>query len=153
MDSEFVQLIDLVLLYLVHSVKKDPGPLLIVFLSTTDLKVPSNVGASTASAVEGGGLVFAYPEVESYPKPTFTWTKNNNALQENQRISISAAGNLYIGNVDVDDLASYKSTVRNSVTGNYFYRGPNTISFTGWFKLFKSVEHLCSFTSCHLYKL
>ena len=127
--------------------------MLIVSLSTTDLKPPSNIGASTTSAVEGGGLVFAYPEVESYPKPTFTWTKDNNALQENQRISISAAGNLYIGNVDTGDLASYKSTVRNSVTGSYYNRGPNSISFTGWFKLFKPVEHFCSFTSCHLCKL
>ena len=111
--------------------------MLIVSLSTIDLKVPSNIGASTTSAVSGGGLVFAYPEVESYPKPTFTWTKDNNALQENQRISISAAGNLYIGNVDTGDLASYKSTVRNSVTGSYYYRGPNSLIFSGWFKLFK----------------
>ena len=127
--------------------------MLIVSFSTTDLKRPSNVGSSTTSAVEGAGLGFAYPEVESYPKPTITWTKDNIALQEDQRISISAAGNLYIGNVDTGDLASYKSTVRNSVTGSYYNRGPNSISFTGWFKLFKPVEHFCSFTSCHLYKL
>ena len=127
--------------------------MLIVSFSTTDLKRPSNVGSSTTSAVEGGGLVFAYPEVESYPKPTITWTKDNIALQEDQRISISAAGNLYIGNVDTGDLASYKSTVRNSVTGSYYNRGPNSISFTGWFKLFKPIEHFCSFTSCHLCKL
>ena len=95
-----------------------------------DLEVTPNVGASTTSAVEGGGLRYQYPKVKSFPKPTFTWTKDNIVLREDQRISISAAGNLYIGNMDTPDLALYRSTVRNTVTQTYFNRGPITINFS-----------------------
>ena len=102
-----------------------------LFYIIIDLDVTPNVAASTTSAVEGGGLTYEYPEVKSFPKPTFTWTKNNIVLREDQRISISAAGNLYIGNTDIADLGLYRSTVQNTVTGSRFNRGPISINFAG----------------------
>ena len=69
--------------------------------------------------------------MRSFPKPTITWTKSGSALSESQRISFSAIGNLYIGNVDVNDVGNYESKVENTVTGQSFNRGIISLGITG----------------------
>ena len=69
--------------------------------------------------------------MRSFPKSTITWTKSGSALSESQRISFSAIGNLYIGNVDVNDAGNYESKVENTVTGQSFNRGIISLGITG----------------------
>ena len=98
----------------------------------TVLEVFPNAGASVdTSALQGGKLSYDYPVVKSFPKPTITWTKSGSALSENERISFSATGNLYIGNVDVNDAGNYQSKVENTVTGQSFNRGTISLGVTG----------------------
>ena len=55
-------------------------------------------------------------------------------MSETQRISFSKEGNLYIGNVDTQDLADYTSTVENTVAVRSFNRGPHVfLSISGEF--------------------
>ena len=84
-----------------------------------------------ASAPQGGKYSYDYPVVKSFPKPTITWTKYGIPLSESQRISFSAIGNLYIGNVDVNDVGTYKSKAENTVTGQSFDRGTIELGVTG----------------------
>ena len=83
------------------------------------------------SALEGGKFSYDYPVVKSFPKPTITWTKSGSALSESQRFSFSATGNLYIGNVDVNDAGNYESKVENTVTAQSFDRGTISLAVTG----------------------
>ena len=95
--------------------------------SFLDLETTPNSGSSSASAPQGGAFTFTYPEVKSFPNPRFTWRKSGRTMSETQRISFSKAGNLYIGNVDSQDLADssgYTSTVENTVVVRSFNRGP-----------------------------
>lgn len=97
-----------------------------------DLEVFPNAGASVStSALQGGDFTYDYPMVKSFPKPQITWTKSGSTLNENQRISFSNTGNLYIGNVDVNDAGNYKSNVGNSVTGQSYDRGTISLGVTG----------------------
>ena len=96
-----------------------------------DLEPTPNTGGSSANAPEGGAFKFEYPEVKSFPEPTFTWRKASTVMSETQRISVSNVGNLYIANVDINDLANYKSTVQNTFTGGSFDRGPIGVRITG----------------------
>ena len=96
-----------------------------------DLEPTPNTGGSSANAPEGGAFKFEYPEVKSFPEPTFTWRKASAVMSETQRISVSDVGNLYIANVDRYDLANYKSTVQNTFTGGSFDRGPIGVVITG----------------------
>lgn len=98
----------------------------------SDLEAFPNAGVSvSASALQGGKFSYDYPVVKSFPKPTITWTKSGSALSESQRISFSATGNLYIGNVDVNDAGNYESKVENTVTGQSFNRGTIALGVTG----------------------
>lgn len=98
----------------------------------TDLEAFPNAGAAvSSSALEGGKFSYDYPVVKSFPKPTITWTKSGSALSESQRISFSAIGNLYIGNVDVNDAGNYQSKVENTVTSQSFNRGTISLGVTG----------------------
>ena len=85
----------------------------------------------STSALEGGKFSYDYPVVKSFPKPTITWTKSGSTLSESQRISFSAIGNLYIGNVDVNDAGNYQSKVENTVTSQSFNRGTISLGVTG----------------------
>ena len=85
----------------------------------------------SSGALQGGKFSYDYPVVKSFPKPTITWTKSGSALSESQRISFSAIGNLYIGNVDVNDASNYGSKVQNTVTGQSFNRGIISLGVTG----------------------
>ena len=85
----------------------------------------------SSGALQGGKFSYDYPVVKSFPKPTITWTKSGSALSESQRISFSATGNLYIGNVDVNNVGYYQSKVENTVTGQSFDRGIISLSVTG----------------------
>ena len=89
----------------------------------------------SASALQGGKFSYDYPVVKCFPKPTITWTKSGGALSESQRISFSAIGNLYIGNVDVNDAGNYESKVENTVTGQSFNRGTISLGVTGKIQL------------------
>ena len=100
-----------------------------------DLETTPNTGASNTGVSQGAGLKYKYPAVKSFPKPRFTWRKGSITMSETQRISFSAAGNLYIGNVDINDAAHYTSAVENTVTAGSFNRGPLTVSLTGEFFL------------------
>lgn len=101
-----------------------------------DLEVTPNVDTSVSkSALQGAELTYEYPVVQSFPEPTITWTKGGSALSESERISFSTSGNLYIGNVEVNDVDRYRSTVQNTYTGQSFSRGPVVVSVTG--KCFK----------------
>ena len=98
----------------------------------TDLEAFPNAGVAVSSgALQEGKFSYDYPVVKSFPKPTITWTKSGSALSESQRISFSAIGNLYIGNVDVNDADNYESTVENPVTGQSFNRGTISLGVTG----------------------
>lgn len=99
--------------------------------SFLDLETTPNSGSSSASALQGGTFTYSYPEVKSFPNPRFTWRKGGSTMSETQRISFSKAGNLYIGNVDIQDLAHYTSTVENSVVVRSFNRGPVSLSVSG----------------------
>ena len=94
------------------------------FTSFLDLESTPNSGSSSASALQGGAFIYTYPEVKSFPNPTFAWRKHSSPMPETQRISFSKAGNLYIGNVDNHDLAPYTSTVQNTDAVQSFNRGP-----------------------------
>ena len=85
----------------------------------------------SSSALEGGKFSSDYPVVKSFPKPTITWTKSGSVLSDSQRISFSAIGNLYIGDVDVNDVGFYQSKVENTVTSQSFNRGTISLSVTG----------------------
>ena len=80
---------------------------------------------------QGGELTYEYPVVQSFPKPTITWTKSSSSLSEMERISFSANGDIYIGNVEVNDVGSYSSKVENTFAGRSFNRGPVSVSVTG----------------------
>lgn len=98
----------------------------------TDLEAFPNAGVSVSrTALQGGKFNYDYPVAKSFPNPTITWTKSGSALVESQRISFSASGNLYIGNVDVNDAANYQSKVENTVTGQSFNRGTISLGVTG----------------------
>jgi len=84
-----------------------------------------------ATALEGGKFSYDYPVVKSFPKPTITWNKSGSALSESQRFSFSATGNLYIGNVEVNDVGNYESQVKNTVTAQSFDRGTISLVVTG----------------------
>ena len=110
------------------------------FVSTyiADLEVIPNAGASVStSALQGGEFIYDYPVVKSFPKPQITWRKSGSTLNENERISFSNTGNLYIGNVDVNDVGYYKSKVENTVTSQSYDRGTISLGVTGksnnWF--------------------
>ena len=98
----------------------------------TDLEAFPNAGVAVSkSALQGGKFSYDYPVVKSFPKPTITWTKSGSALSESQCISFSATGNLYIGNVDVNDAGNYQSKVENTVTSQTFNRGTISLGVTG----------------------
>ena len=104
------------------------------FVSTyiADLEVFPNAGASVStSALQGGSFTYDYPVVKSFPKPQITWTKSGSTLNENERVSFSNTGNLYIGNVDVNDAGNYKSKVENTVTSQSYDRGTISLGVTG----------------------
>ena len=96
------------------------------------LEVTANVDTSVSKSVyQGGELTYEYPVVESFPKPTITWTKSGSFLSETERISFSTNGNIYIGNVEVNDVGIYSSKVENTFAGQSFNRGPVFVSVTG----------------------
>ena len=98
----------------------------------TDLEAFPNAGVSVSrNALQGGKFNYDYPVAKSFPNPTTTWTKSGSSLFESQRISFSASGNLYIGNVEVNDAANYQSKVENTVTGQSFNRGTISLGVTG----------------------
>ena len=100
--------------------------------------------------LRGGKFNYDYPVVKSFPKPTITWTKSGGALSESQRISFSAVGNLYIGNVDVNDAGNYESKVENTVTGQSFNRGTISLGVNGKIQLSCVSEVNVHFTVCIL---
>ncbi|XP_078347645.1 protein sidekick-2-like isoform X2 [Oculina patagonica] len=96
------------------------------------LEVFPNAGAAVStSALQGGEFTYDYPMVKSFPKPQITWTKSGSTLNENERISFSNSGNLYIGNVDVNDAGNYQSKVKNTVTTQSYDRGTISLGVTG----------------------
>ncbi|KAJ7340258.1 Roundabout 1 [Desmophyllum pertusum] len=102
-----------------------------LLIQVAHLEVTPNVDTSVSkSALQGAELTYEYPVVQSFPEPMITWTKGGSALSESQRISFSASGNLYIGNVEVNDVDRYRSTVQNTYTGQSFSRGPVVVSVT-----------------------
>lgn len=100
------------------------------FLFLTVLEKTPNVDTSVSLGVlQGGEFIYEYPVIKSFPKPTITWTKSGSSMSETQRISFSTEGNIYIGNVEVNDVGNYYSRVQNG--GQSFSRGPLTVSVTG----------------------
>nr|XP_058964313.1 protein sidekick-2-like isoform X2 [Pocillopora verrucosa] len=93
------------------------------------LEKTPNVDTSVSLGVlQGGEFTYEYPVIKSFPKPTITWTKSGSSMSETQRISFSTEGNIYIGNVEVNDVGNYYSRVENG--GQSFSRGPLTVSVT-----------------------
>lgn len=93
------------------------------------LEKTPNVDTSVSLRVlQGGEFTYEYPVIKSFPKPTITWTKSGSSMSETQRISFSTEGNIYIGNVEVNDVGNYYSRVENG--GQSFSRGPLTVSVT-----------------------
>ena len=80
---------------------------------------------------EGGTISYQYPPVKSFPEPAFTWKKDGSVMSESQRISFSKAGNLYIANVDIADVANYVSTVSNSIAAASVDRAQLSVTVTG----------------------
>lgn len=80
---------------------------------------------------EGGTISYPYPPVKSFPEPAFTWKKDGSVMSESQRISFSKAGNLYIANVDIADVANYVSTVSNSIAAVSVDRAQLSVTVTG----------------------
>ena len=69
------------------------------------------------------------PATESFPDPVYSWRKQGGSvLKEDRRISISKGGHLYIANVQTSDVATYTSSVSNTVTGGSYNRNPISLS-------------------------
>jgi len=96
----------------------------------TDLTIPSGSGSSiTRIATQYTGFKYTYSLTDTFPehpKTTYTWTHNGLSLLENQRISVSDTGNLYIAHAQIVDLGTYASVVKNTVTSTKYSR-PNLI--------------------------
>ena len=87
-----------------------------------DLQIPQSSNTFSLSATKHGKFVYTFPVPQSYPAPQITWSKDDVQLSETNRIMFSDLGNLYIGNVQVDDIGGYRSVVRNTVTRQSYSR-------------------------------
>lgn len=91
----------------------------------TDLTVPVSSGTITRSATQYTGFKYTFSLTDTfpnYPTTSYIWTHGDRSLLENERISVSDTGNLYIALLKISDLGIYKSVVKNSVTSTQYSR-------------------------------
>ncbi|XP_078466780.1 contactin-4-like isoform X1 [Lampetra fluviatilis] len=72
----------------------------------------SNPMKRVTPAARGGQAVIKC-EPKAWPRPSFTWTKGNAMVIDNERMSITQNGSLWIRSVTDDDAGTYTCTVEN----------------------------------------
>ena len=96
-----------------------------MLLKNIDLTVPSSSRSVTRTVRQHSGFKNTFSLTDTFPdhpKTSYSFTRSGVSITENDRISISDTGNLYIANIQIADLGVYKSIVRNSVTSTQYSR-------------------------------